>query len=482
MALAFGKDESHPMVDALLRTRIPRWRELNRAIDERDDMLDFAMKLFGHDRDAAVANYFQNALEQYQLVRHIAGWRDGRPRRMLDFASGYGRLTRLLVHEGLADEVTVADILEGGMAFQSEQFGVRALVSRKDPAEFEAPERYDLIFVASLFTHLPPATFTAWLRRLAGFLEPKGLLIFSVHDEGLTPDKPVADGIRFESHSESRVLDVEDYGSTWVTESYVRGQVSQLPRGGQTPARDASRSGGQTPQESGGQTPQQKTQASFVDEGLTPSNGWACVRLPRALADWQDVYVISPDAIPDAGPRRQPKGFLEKPVVLDEGVRLSGWATVVDAPPDRVEVRIEDEVVASTREFSSRADVAAHFGRESAALSGWQCLLPHSAVRSSRFQVLTISAFSTDGHELILFLGTLESLFGTVAIERNRVFERELGQRELALADLRHRLAVAEHEGLTLQQTVEAMRRSRFWRVRERWFALKRAAGWTDER
>jgi len=512
MALAFGKDESHPMVDALMRTRIPRWRELNRAIDERDDMLDFAMKLFHRDRDAAVANYFQNALEQYQLVRHIAGWRGGRPRRMLDFASGYGRLTRLLVHEQLAEQVTVADILEGGMAFQAEQFGVKALLSRTDPNEFRTPERYDLIFVASLFTHLPPATFTAWLRRLADLLEPDGLLIFSVHDEGLTPDKPVVDGIRFESHSESRVLDVEDYGSTWVTESYVLGQVALLggrgqtpERGGQTPKNEGQtpqvrsfeqrgqtprsvnsegrgqtrlQNGGQTPEgansESGGQTPQ--------SGGQTPSEGWACVRLPRALADWQDVYVISPQAIPDAPPRRQPKGFLEKPELLADGVRLSGWATTIEGPPDRVEVRIEDELVASTREFSSRADVAAHFGRESAARSGWECLLPHAAIRSFRFQILTISAFSADGHELILFLGTLESLFGTVATERNRVLESKVARSEQALSDLRYRLAVTEQEGLTLRHTLDAMRQSKFWRARERWFALKRAAGWTDER
>ena len=46
-----SRDESHPMVDTLLRTRVPRWEELNRAIDERDDMLDFAIQLFDHDRD-----------------------------------------------------------------------------------------------------------------------------------------------------------------------------------------------------------------------------------------------------------------------------------------------------------------------------------------------------------------------------------------------------------------------------------------------
>ena len=101
VALAFEKAERHPMVDAFLAPRVQRWAELNRAIDERDDMLDFAIKLFEHDRDAALSDYFQNGFEQFQLVRHVAGWR-GHPKTMLDFASGYGRLTRFLVHEHLA--------------------------------------------------------------------------------------------------------------------------------------------------------------------------------------------------------------------------------------------------------------------------------------------------------------------------------------------------------------------------------------------
>lgn len=464
MTLAFGNDETHPMVDALLRTRVPRWRELNRAIDERDDMLDFAMKLFGHDRDAAVTNYFQNALDQFALVRHIAGWRGRRPRRMLDFASGYGRLTRLLVHEKLADEVTVADILEGGMAFQAEQFGVRPLLSRSDPAQFEAPAKYDLIFVASLLTHLPPGTFTAWLRRLAELLEPEGLLIFSVHDEGLTPDKPVVDGIRFESHSESRVLDVEEYGSTWVTEAYVRGQVSQIASGGQTPA---------PPHEIGGPTP-------TSERGLTPT--WACVRLPRALADWQDVYVISSAPIEEPRLPRVPKGFLEEPQLLADGIWIRGWATNIDGPADRVEVRIEDDVVAHTRAFTARADVAAYLGRESASQAGWECFVPYAMVRSFRYQVVTVSAFSTEGDERILFIGTLDSLLGTVARQRGQALEKQLAEARNEAADLRHHLAVAEQRGLTLTRTIEAMRQSKFWQAREKWFAVKRAAGWTDER
>ncbi len=417
------------MVDALLRTRVPRWEELNRAVDERDDMLDFAVQLFDYDRDRALTSYFQNALEQFQLVRHIAAWR-GQIGKMLDFASGYGRLTRLLVHEHLADEVTVSDILEGGMEFQAEQFGVRTILSTTAPKLFAAPETYDLIFVASLFTHLPEATFMAWLRRLAELLTPAGLLVFTVHDELLSP-QTFEGGIRFESRSESRVLDVNDYGSTWVTEGYVREQVA----------------------------------------AIDPK--FACIRMPRALAEWQDVYVVSPSPLAGAEARRIPKGFVDRLEVSDTGVRLHGWATAVTGKADRVDIRLGDSVVAVTRDFAPRPDVASWVGVETALESGWEMTIPHAAVRSFRYEVVTVSAYTPEGEERILFLGTLDSLAGHTARERGRALEHTLAVQAQELASVRHDLGVAAHRRTELEAEIAAMKQSRFWKAREKWFAVK---------
>jgi SAM-dependent methyltransferase len=425
------------MVDALLRTRVPRWEELNRAIDERDDMLDFALQLFDRDRDRALTSYFQNALEQFALVRHIAGWR-GQIGRMLDFASGYGRLTRLLVHERLAEEITVSDILEGGMEFQAQQFGVRTILSTTDPKDFSAPERYDLIFVASLFTHLPEATFLAWLRRLAELLTPDGLLIFSVHDELLAP-APFESGIRFESRSESRVLDVNDYGSTWVTEDYVRAQVAAID-------------------------------PAFALPG-------ACIRMRRALAEWQDVYVVSPSPLPNAAPRRVPKGFVDRLDVRDEGVRIEGWATAVHERADRVEVRLGDRVVATTRDFAPRPDVAAFVGAETATDSGFGVVVSHQEIRSFRYEVVTISAFTRENEERILFLGTLDALKGHTAHEKAKALEEALAAQSQELASVRHELAVAAHQRAEREAEIAAMKQSRFWKARERWFAVKAKIG-----
>jgi len=438
MPLAFTNAEPHPLVNALLRPRIARWEELNRAIDERDDMLDFAMELFERDRDAALVNYFQNGLEQFHVVKHIASWREKPVRRMLDFASGYGRLTRFLVHEQLAGEITVSDILEGGMEFQAREFGVRTILSTPAPEDFAAPETYDLIFVASLFTHLPPQTFRAWLERLARLLEPEGLLIFSVHDESIAPET-VGEGISFEARSESRVLDANEYGSTWVTEEYVREQVASL------------------------------------------GAGFACVRLPRGLSEWQDLYVVSPSAITNARPRRAPKGFIEHCTVDRDGIHFSGWATVVDEAPERVEVRVDDDVVATVREFHPRADVAASFQSEAATSSGWTLVVPHAAVHSFRYQTATVSVFSRENVERILFLGTIDAASGFVAKDRARARDNQIAERNLTITDLQHRVATLDHQRATLEQQIAAMKQSRFWRARDRWFALKRAAGLTEE-
>jgi SAM-dependent methyltransferase len=441
MPLAFQKDERHPLVDTLLRTRIPRWQELDRTIDERDDMLHFATSgIFQYDFDESLLSYFQNGLEQYQIIEHIAGWRGGPVRRMLDFASGYGRLTRFLIHEKLADEITVSDILEGGMEFQQKQFGVRTIVSTALPENFIAPETYDLIFVASLFTHLPPSTFTPWLRRLVELIEPEGLLIFTVHDESIAPEEHAGDGIKFANFSESRVLDTEQYGSTWVTESYVREQLAA------------------------------------IDPKL------ACVRMPRALSDWQDVYVTSPSPIASVTLRRPPRGSFDECHIDADGIHLNGWATLFDELPDRVEVRIDDDVVASTNTFTPRPDVAAWLNRPEAELSGWRCTIPHAAVRSFRYQTCTVSAYSQDNIERVLFLGTIDSAGGATAklLARNR--DEQLRRRLGEIVALQERIAVLEHEKGTLQQTIDLMRESRFWKAREQWFRLKRAARLTDER
>ena len=72
--------------------------------------------------------------------------------------------------------------------------------------------------------------FKKWLGKLYSFLAPKGLLVFSVHDQAVLPSDiamPVT-GFFFQPHSESRSLDKNQYGSTWVTEDFVRNVIVEI--------------------------------------------------------------------------------------------------------------------------------------------------------------------------------------------------------------------------------------------------------------
>ena len=180
-------------------------------------------------------------------------------------------------------------------------------------------------------------------------------------------------------------------------------------------------------------------------------------------------------------PRRTPKGFVDQFVVDEKGVRLQGWATAVSERADRVEVRLDDDVVATTAHFAPRPDVAAWVGVATATDSGFEVAIPHAAIRSFRYQVCTVSAFTREGEERILFLGTLDSLSGHVAQEKSRALEQQLAVRVSELASVRHDLAVVDHQRAVLAAEIDAMRQSRFWKAREKWFAAKRAVGLTKE-
>ena len=235
------------------------------------------------------------------------------------------------------------------------------------------------------------------------------------------------------------MLDLEEYGSTYVTEGYVREQVALL------------------------------------------GEHFACVRLPRALADWQDVYVVSPSPIAEPKPRRTPKGFVDHFAVDDAGVRVSGWATLVDEQAERVELRLDDELAGIATRFASRPDVAAWLGAESATEAGWEIVVPHAAVRSFRYQVATVSAFSRENEERILFHGTIDSLNGHVAREKVKDLQHQLAVRSQEIAQLSERVDATEIQRRLLEQQIAAMKQSRFWKARDQWFAIKRSVGLTDE-
>ncbi|MDZ7808842.1 MAG: hypothetical protein U5L11_00265 [Arhodomonas sp.] len=226
-----------------------------------------------------------------------------------------------------------------------------------------------MIWVASLFSHLPEGLFHQWLERLLDLLTPRGMLCFSVHDEALIPDglQLPASGLLYGQGSENAELDPAIYGTTFVSEGFVRDAI-------------------------GG--------AVGVDHPY-----W---RLPKALAHQQDVYVVARDGSRDLSAlsrfRRGPWGWVDEKGMDPQGVvSLRGWAASLDdGPLEEVEIRLGGRLhrVPVT---DLRGDVAEAFHDERLRRSGWR--FRHTLPPGTRKAYLEITARSREGEAALLFCG-----------------------------------------------------------------------------
>jgi SAM-dependent methyltransferase len=287
---------------------------------------------------------------------------------VLDFACGYGRLLRFLSLSMDARRIFASDLQADAVDFVREAFGVQALASDEEPARFAPGRRFDFIWVASLFSHLPEPLFHAWLARLLALLTPRGVLCCSVRDASLLPDPSTlpASGFAYARESENADLATDIYGTAYASEAFVRDALRAA-------ARDAR----------------------------------PYVRLPRALANEQDLYVVAGDAGRDLAPfhafRRGPWGWVDLRRISGDGVLdLEGWAASLDdGALDAVDVEI-DGVRHVCRTSIERPDVAAAFGDERLLRSGWR-------FRSDRAPDarVVVSARSARGEGALLYAGTV---------------------------------------------------------------------------
>jgi glycosyltransferase involved in cell wall biosynthesis/SAM-dependent methyltransferase len=149
----------------------------------------------------------------------------------LDFASGYGRLTRFLTYKLPPDRITICDIDKNAVDFCKDKFGVDGVYSHEDPDDLSILKKYDVIWVASLFSHLSLRVWKKWLKKLSEMLNNGGILVFSTHgchcfnmlDVSIRQNVIHQDhGFYFIKKSESDSLSHDIYGTTYVTEQFVR--------------------------------------------------------------------------------------------------------------------------------------------------------------------------------------------------------------------------------------------------------------------
>lgn len=188
------------------------------------------------DRASAVNYYFSDADNSARKLKSfldsICGFQ-GKLVSLLEFASGYGCVTRHLAKILPNTHVTSCDIHNEAVTFINETLDVKAIVSNTIPELFRTPEKYNAVFALSFFSHMPDITWGRWLAALSDKCICGGYLIFTTH--GLQSMRcfvdPVLDerGYWFNASSEQHDLDTKDYGQTIVTRDYVEKRVSACP-------------------------------------------------------------------------------------------------------------------------------------------------------------------------------------------------------------------------------------------------------------
>ncbi len=258
------------------------------VIDPRDEMFRYSVASLRGNEAAGRRLYLEKGRQIADAVLQIADRRPGARETVasyLDFASGYGRATRFLTDAWRPETITVCDIQAEGVEFQRATFGVRSVVSAADPNDLGFDRRFDMVCASSFFTHVPPARFAAWFERLVRFLADDGTLVFSTNNLAERSDAGSSNETHFEPTSESAVLSGDVYGTTWVSDSFVR-----------------------------------RTAMSSVGAGRLE-------HLPRGLCGHQDLWVLNrAGAIDLEGFAGYPAGDVDLFEPQGDSVRIAGWA------------------------------------------------------------------------------------------------------------------------------------------------------------
>lgn len=182
----------------------------------------------------AIEYYFSTGHESAQKLAAIKHdiMQTGK-QSLLEFASGYGCVSRHLIKQNPEFDLTACDIHPEAVRFVNDTLSIPCIGSVTDPDEFDPPKRYRMVFALSFFSHMPRRTWGKWLAALYRAVEPGGVLVFTTHGF-ISQRKMMAHavidqtGFWFNENSEQSDLDTADYGTTITTPEFVRTEIARL--------------------------------------------------------------------------------------------------------------------------------------------------------------------------------------------------------------------------------------------------------------
>jgi SAM-dependent methyltransferase len=362
-------EKINPALQDFFQDQLSHPSQFKSVIHPQDEMYQFALLNQKTPEQAALRYYF-NGKRIFDAISQVIHWHFGgfdAVDSFLDFASGYGRFTRFLTQAISPQNVWISEIHPAAVTFQVEQFGVQGIPSHPQPDQFHCHQQFDGILACSLFSHLPEKTFSLWMKKLYDLLTPNGILMFSVHDRSLLPHDAAiaADEILFIPESESDSLDVNDYGTTYVGEDFVRQVVAKI------------------------------------------SNCTAIIhRIPQGICQYQDLYLVTKKPRSDFNTLQfshHPHGRLEQCyLTADNLIHFQGFVTEIN-PNSRIEKIIIFSNNQQLHQFSP-----AESSSDSMSPMNWEFQIPVTQVLPQDH--LLIKAVNSRGLEWVFEAASLEFL------------------------------------------------------------------------
>lgn len=202
-------------------------------IHPEDHLYGYLARRFGTDK-ATQMYYDGGKSDALQTANAIKKFKKEANLNVLEFASGYGRITRHLKNMVPQATLHTCDIHPAACDFVASRLGLETFVSDTRPESVKIEKTFDFIFVISLFSHLPDWSFKRWIRALNGLLSPDGVLLFTTHGDRSTL---LHKGVDFTLHegghgwvyirrSDQPDIDFDDYGTMLVAPHYVANAIA----------------------------------------------------------------------------------------------------------------------------------------------------------------------------------------------------------------------------------------------------------------
>jgi SAM-dependent methyltransferase len=163
--------------------------------------------------------------------------RDVQQPKILEFAAGFGRVSRHMRSTAPDLDFTISDIHGAAVQFAKEILALNAFKSEPVPKQVVIErDCYDLIFTLSFFSHIPDSTFGDWFLLLYAALRPGGFLLFTTHGEAsMKKYEHLANlynpktGFGYAVASDQPDIEGENYGTMSVDFEYVVRQIRRSP-------------------------------------------------------------------------------------------------------------------------------------------------------------------------------------------------------------------------------------------------------------